>query len=165
VSESTILGLAGIAGTLVGVWLGYWLQQAADSRRRLQEACTDAIAGALEAAVMLEQIEASISEGEPVPVVRPELAREWFQALARLGLASPVVADAAANLSNALGLATSEQASAKPEDRAAARAAVMKEIEGFQIIACREMGRRLPRMRGRGVKRAPWRVQVPGTEG
>jgi len=145
-SESAILGLAAIVativGTLGGVWLGSWLQRSADEHRRLEDACAEVIASALETTVLFAEIEVSIVTGQPAPEVRSEVAREWFLALARVGLSSTVIADAAARLSTAMAEATAGQAKQKPEERLAARASAMKAIEAFQGAVSSELGRR-----------------------
>ena len=142
VSENEVLAILAVGGTLAGVWLGYWLQQAAESRREIREACAQAIATALETAAQFELIEVVIAGGAPAPPLRPEVAREWFLALSRVGLASPKIAAAAGRLSTAIGNATAGQAASTAAERKAARVSAMGAIEAFQTDVSRELGRR-----------------------
>jgi len=64
-SETAILGIAGIIGTLVGVWIGFALQQDAASRRNLREAGVRLAANALEAVDHMVMSEVERAGGPP----------------------------------------------------------------------------------------------------
>lgn len=81
-SETAILGIAGIVAALVGVWFGYVLQESAESRRYLRDACAKVIALALEASTHLAMDDVEKQGGPKAPELRSEFASDQFYALA-----------------------------------------------------------------------------------
>jgi hypothetical protein len=136
-----ILAVIAVAGTLAGVWLGYWLQQASESRRRIADACELVIAASLEASAQFEAIEVSITTLQPTPDFASQLSHGLFSARARVGLSSPSVAAAEKQLRLAMLRAVAGNSSMNPEDRKRAREAWGKAIDAFQMSVRPELAR------------------------
>ena len=84
-SETAILGIAGLLATLFGVWLGDDLRRSAERHSRLRDAAEAVIVSCLEGAAHLEMVEVERGGGPAAPPIRAELARDSFGAFARVG--------------------------------------------------------------------------------
>jgi len=142
VSETAVLGLAGIVatlvGTLVGVWLGYVLQQGAESRRQLKEAGARLAANALEAVDHMTMAEVERSGGPAADPLRPEFRSEQYHAMTTVSLASAKVATAAAELNDVVQDAIGFQTSGNPNERQMGRDAVFIALRKFEATVRHE---------------------------
>jgi hypothetical protein len=137
-SETAIIGIAGMVAALLGVGVGYWLQQGAESRRYLRDASTQMIALALEAADHMMMAEVERSGGPPADPLRPEYRSEQYSAIARVGLVSKSLSAAAEVLGDAVKAGIVAQGSADANERAAGRKLVIDGIGTFQSAVQRE---------------------------
>jgi hypothetical protein len=137
-SETAILGIAGIIGTLVGVWLGYVLQQGAESRRQLKEAGARLAANALEAVEHMKMSEDARASGLPPEPLRPEFRSEQYLGWTTVSLVSKKVATAAADLNEVIQDAIEFQTSGNPKERQMGRDAVFLAIQAFEGTVRRE---------------------------
>ena len=129
---TTLLGIAGIVAALVGVWLGYVLQQGAEARRTLRAACAKYLALSLEAAAHLAMGEAEKAGGPKAPELRPDFVSDQYYATAQIVLASQPLAREAANLGDAVQAGIASSGSDDPDVRARGRATVMAAIGVFE---------------------------------
>lgn len=137
-SETGLLGIAGIVAALVGVWLGYALQQGAEARRNLRDACAKYLALALEAASHLAMNEVEKAGGPKAPELRPDFVSDQYYATAQIVLGSQSLAGGAAALGDAVQAGIASSASTDPAVRAAGRDAVMVAIRAFETATTRE---------------------------
>jgi hypothetical protein len=150
VSETAILGIAGMIASLVGVGIGYSLQQRAESRRYLREACAKEIALALEATDHMIMAEVERTGGPAADPLRPEFRSDQYYALAEVGLVSKPLSEAAATLGDAVKAGISAQGSPNTGERAKGRQDVMVAIAAFEAAVKREtVAGRWQRFRGR----------------
>lgn len=132
------LFVLGIIGSLAGVWLGHWLQETSQSRRSRQGAYEEIAVIALETIAQLEGIEVQLRGGPPAPSLRPELARDAFRPMVRLGITGSRLQTELEGLNAALQDATGKFA-VTADGRAAQRKAAMDAVETFQSAARREL--------------------------
>ena len=137
-SETAILGIAGIVAALVGVWLGYVLQQSAESRRQLKQAGARLAANALEAVDHMKMAEVERSGGPAADPLRPEFRSEQYHAMTTVSLASGKVATAAAELNDVVQDAIMFQTSGNPSERQMGRDAVLIAIRKFEAMVRHE---------------------------
>lgn len=147
--SQTVLGIAGIVAALIGVWLGYVLQQGAESRRYLRDACAKYVALALEAATHLAMDEVEKQGGPNAADLRPEFASDQYYAIARIRLGSRSLAEEAAKLGDAVKAGIASTASADPIERAKGRGGLMDAIGGFQTAVEQQTATRWERLRRR----------------
>jgi hypothetical protein len=138
VTETSILGIAGLLATLVGVWLGYALQAAAESRRSLRDACAKLVALSLESADHMAMAEVERAGGPAADLLRPEFRSDQYYALAQIKLASARLSVAAASLGDAVSAGIAAQASPDDDTRAKGRGEVMTAIGAFQGEVARQ---------------------------
>jgi hypothetical protein len=146
-SETAILSLAGIGAALVGVWLGYALQESAESRRYLRDARAKVIALALETSTHLALDEVEEQGGPKAVELRSEFASDQFYALARVKLGSKSLADEAAKLGDAVNAGIASTASPDPTVRAKGRGDLMNAIGAFQTAVEKQTATRWERIR------------------
>jgi hypothetical protein len=137
-SETAVLGIAGIVAALVGVWLGYALQQGAESRRQLREAGAHLAANALEAVEHMKISEDARESGRPPEPLRAEYRAEQYLGWTTVSLVSSKVATAAAELNNVIQDAVEFQTSGNPKERQMARDAVFIAIRSFEATVRHE---------------------------
>jgi len=139
VSETVVIGVAGLVATLGGVILGYKLQEWAESDRRLRDACAKVIALALEACDHMIMEEVARSGGPPADPLRPEYRSDQYYAIASVGLASKTLAKAAEILGDKIKEAIVAQASADAGERDEGRQMAMEAIGAFRAAVAREV--------------------------
>jgi hypothetical protein len=139
VSETAVLGIAGMIASLVGVVIGFGLQQTAESRRYVREACSVLAALALEALEHMVMAENARNGGPPPDPLRPEFKRESTSVIARLALGGPdKVARAALALGQAVQSAIAAQASAVEGEREQGLQGVVSAMHTFDEVVRRE---------------------------
>ena len=148
-SETAILGIAGLVATLVGVWIGSTLEQRAESRRALREACAKLVALALEATDHMTMAEVERKGGPAADPLRPEYRSDQYFALAQVGLVSKKLSDAAATLGDAVKAGIAAQGDPDEDVRAKGRGDVMTAIGAFQGTVRQETATLLDRIRRR----------------
>lgn len=145
-SETAVLGIAGIVAALVGVWFGYALQESAESRRYLRDACAKVVALALEASTHLAMDEVEKQGGPKAADLRSEFPSDQFYALARVKLGSQSLAEEAAKLGDAVKASIASTASADPAVRAKGRGDLMDAIGAFQTAVEEQTATRWQRL-------------------
>lgn len=139
--------VAGVVGTLLGVWIGYALQQGAESRRYLREASARLAANALEAVEHMVMSEVELSGGPAADPLRPEFRSEQYLAVTTVSLASSRVATAAAELGDAVKEAITSQATSDPKERQKGRDSVFLAIRKFEKTVRQETASPWDRLR------------------
>jgi hypothetical protein len=153
VSPSEVIAIvaivAGVVGTLLGVVIGYALQQGAESRRYLREAGARLAAHALEANDHMMMSETEISGGPPADPLRPEFRSEQYLALTTVSLASSNVARAAADLGDAITEAIASQGTRDAKERQKGRDSIFLAIGAFEETVRRETASPWDRLRSK----------------
>lgn len=146
--------VAGVTGTLLGVVVGYALQQGAEARRHLREAGARLSAHALEANDHLIMAEVERAGGPPADPLRPEFRSERYLAITTVSLASPKLATAAAELGDIVKEAIGSQGTTDPKERQKGRDAIFIGIKAFEAAVRRETASPWDRLRAKiGRKR------------
>lgn len=148
-SESAILGITGTVAALVGVWLGYLLQQGAESRLQLKQVGARLAANALEAVDHMTMAEVERAGGPAADPLRPEFRSEQYIAMATVSLASAKVATATADLNDVVQDAIMFQTSHNPSERQMGRDAVIIAIRKFEAIVRDETDSPWGKLKGR----------------
>jgi hypothetical protein len=139
--------VAGVLGTLLGVGIGYALQQGAESRRHLREAGAPLAANALEAVDHMMMSEVELSGGPAADPLRPEFRSEQYLAVATVSLTSAKVATAAADFGDAIKDAIASQRTGDPKERQKGRDSVFLAIREFEKTVRQETASPWDRLR------------------
>ena len=108
---TVVLGVAGIAGTLVGVVLGAGLEETAAERRRMLDAYQALAALYLETATHMAYAEVERGGGPPAPPLREGIEVDSFRAMAAVGSASRRLRAASDRLAEEMQAAIAAQGS------------------------------------------------------
>jgi hypothetical protein len=125
--------IVGALAGLLGVWIGYWLQEKAASRRYLLDACAKVAALALEAGDHMLMAEVERSGGPGPDPLRPEFRSDSYFAAARVGIVSPTLSAAAEKLQTTVQNAIGAQGSPDPSIRAHGRQAAVDAGQLFRL--------------------------------
>jgi hypothetical protein len=130
-----VAGIIGVTGALAGVWMGFGLQQGAESRRYLRDGCATLSATILEHVALFEKFGPAARDHW-----RPEYEPARMEALTRVGMISRTLKVAAAQLART-ALAAEEVAAPKwrrGDVQLRYRAEVVAAIELFEAAVRHE---------------------------
>ena len=141
--EVTIaLGVAGIAGTLLGVLVGSALAESATERRRKADACHEIEAIYLETATHMAYAEVERAGGANAPPLREDIEVDGYRAMAQVGAASRRLRAATDQLAGRMQAAIASQGSPDPAARQAGRDSAMDVVQAFRDLADAELAQR-----------------------